>query len=194
MVVTLDGEELCCGPGGVMDPLSVFAGAGITQGVRFLYEQAGEFLSAWRARRRDKDAGPPPRVLAIPAGVTVTGPRPVADPPGEDAIRVLEQLRDLVEPIQSGEIDVWSPAALAAIEQLRDVVEAALQAPVRFDGEPPRPVMVSDIRVATERVAGRVTGLRADLAKLPSGSQFSDVHVKAGQVDAGGDVAGVELA
>lgn len=176
-----------------MDPLGAFAGAAITQGVKFLYQQAGEFLSAWRARRRDKDAQPP-RVLDPPAGVTVTGPRPVADPPGEDAITVLEQLRDLVEPIQRGEISVWSPAALAAIEQLRDVVEAALQAPVRFDGEPPRPVKVSDIRVATERVAGRVTGLRADLAKLPSGSQFSDVHVKAGQVDAGGDVAGVELA
>ena len=147
-----------------MDPLSVFAGAGITQGVRFLYEQAGEFLSAWRARRRDKDAGPA-RVLAIPAGVTVTGPQPVADPPGEDAFRVLEQLRDLVEPIQSGEIDIRSPAALAAIGQLRDVVEAALQAPVWFDGEPPRPLMVCDIRVATERVA-KFLG-KAGLAPMP---------------------------
>ena len=175
-----------------MDPLSAFAGATITQGVKFLYQQAGEFLSAWRARRRDKDARPP-RALDAPAGVTVTRPRPLADPPGEDAIGVLEQLRDLVEPIQSGEIDASSPAALAVIEQLRDVVEAALQAPVRFDGEPPRPLKVSDIRVATERVAGRVAGLRADLAKLPSGSRVSDVHVKAGEVEAGGDVAGVEL-
>lgn len=175
-----------------MDPLNAFAGTAITEGVKFLYQQAGEFLSAWRRRRRNVDARPP-RVLEIPAGVTVTRPRPVADPPGDDVIRVMEALRDLAEPIQSGEIDVWSPAALAVVERLRDVVEAALQAPVRFDGEPPRPLKVSDIRVATGRVAGRVAGLRADLAKLPSGFRISDVRVKTGEVLADGRVTGVEL-
>lgn len=175
-----------------MDPLKALAGTAITEGVKFLYLQAGEFLSAWRGRRRDADARAP-RVLEVPAGVTVTGPRPMADPPGDDAIRVMEELRDLAEPIQSGEIGIWSPAALAVVEQLRDVVEAALQAPIRFNGEPLRPLTVADIRVTTERVAGRVTVLRADLAKLPRGSRISGVHLKTGDVLPGGDVNVVDL-
>ncbi len=172
-----------------MDP-GTFAAAALMEGVKFLYQQAGEFLTAWRARRRDKDAAPP-RALDAPNGVTVTRARPLADPPSEETIDVLEQLKALVEPIQSGKIDAASPAARATIEQLRDVVEAALQAPVRLAGEPPRPLKISDIHVVTERVTGRVAGLRADLAKLPGGSEISGVGVEASDVQ--GDVFGVDL-
>ena len=173
-----------------MDPLSAFAGAAITQGVKFLYQQAGEFLSAWGARRRDKDAQPP-RVIDIPSGVTVTGPRPLADPPSEEAVQLLGQLKALVEPIQSGQIDPGAPAARVAIEQLRDVVEAALRAPVQFAGEPPRPLKILDINVVVYRVTGSVAGLRADLAKLPGGSRISGVSVEASDIQ--GDVTGVDL-
>ena len=175
-----------------MDPLSTLAVAAITEGVKFLYGQAGEFLSAWRRRRQDKDA-PPPRALDAPEGVTVTRPRPLPDPPSEQTVKLLEELRQLAEPIQNGKIDATTPAAWATIEQLRDVIEAALQAPVRLAGEPPRPLRVSDINVVTQRVASRVTGLRADLAKLPGGSEISGVHVQTGDVEAGGEVTGVDL-
>jgi hypothetical protein len=173
-----------------MDPLSTLTAAALTQGVQFLFQQAGEFLSAWRARSRHKGA-PPPRALDAPEGVTVTRPQPMADPPSEETEQLLEQLRALAEPIQCGDIDPASPAARATIEQLRDVVEAALQAPVRLPGEPPRPLKVSDIHVVTERVKGRVAGLRADLAKLPGGSEISGVDVEARDVQ--GDVTGVHL-
>jgi hypothetical protein len=191
-VVILEHYEWLRELGVSMDPLSTFAAAALTQGVQFLYQQAAEFLSAWRARRHDKGA-PPPRALDAPEGVTVTRPRPLADPPSEEAIRVLEQLAALVEPIQSGKIDPTSPAARAAVEQLRDVVEAALRAPVQLAGEPQRPVTIADINVVTERVAGRVAGLRGNLAKLPGGSQITGVHVTTGEVEAGGDVAGVDV-
>ncbi|HEX9035178.1 MAG TPA: hypothetical protein VF834_25330 [Streptosporangiaceae bacterium] len=170
--------------------MSAFEGAALTQGVQFLFQQASEFLSAWRARRRDKDA-PPPRALDAPEGVIVTRPQPLADPPSEETAKLLEQLMALTQPIQSGKIDPASPAARAAIEDLRDVVEAALQAPVRLPGEPPRPLRISDIYVVAERVRGRVAGLRADLAKLPDGSEISGVAVEAGDVE--GDVTGVHL-
>jgi hypothetical protein len=173
-----------------MDPLSTLATAALTQGVQFLFEQAGEILSAWRARRHDKTA-PPPRIVDTPEGITVTRPRPLADAPNEETEKVLEQLRTLAEPIQSGKIDPKSPAAIAIIEQLRDVVEASLQAPVRLPGEPPRPLKISDIQVVAGRVKGRVAGLRADLAKLPGGSEISGVGVDAR--DVGGDVTGVDL-
>ena len=175
-----------------MDPLSALAVGAITEGVKFLYGQAGEFLSAWRRRRQDK-AAPPPRALDVPDGVAVTRPRPLADPPSEQTVKLLEELRQLAEPIQSGKIDATTPAARATIQQLRDVIEAVLQTPVRLAGEPPRPVKVSDVNVVTQRVASRVTGLRADLAKLPGGSEISGVHVQAGDVEAGGEVTGVDL-
>ena len=159
-----------------MDPLGTLAAGAITLSGKFLYQQGGEFLSAWRARRHDKDA-PRPQALDAPEGVTVTRPRPLADPPSDETVMLLEQLQDLVEPIQSGKIDAATPAARATVEQLRDVIEAALQAPVRLAGEPPRALKISDINVVTQQVAGRVTGLRADLAKLPGGSQITGVHV-----------------
>jgi hypothetical protein len=176
--------------GGSMDPFSTFAGAAITQGVRFLYQQAGEFLSAWRARRRGKGA-PPPMALNAPVGVTVSRSHPPADPPSEEIVKAQEELRGLVEPIQSGKVDVAAPAARAAIEQLRDMVETALQAPVRFAGEP-RPLTIADVSVVTER-AGRVVGLRADLAKLPGRSEIYGLHVKTGAAAAVGAVTGVNL-
>lgn len=175
-----------------MDPLSTLAAAAITEGVKFLYRQAGEFLSAWRGRRQDKDA-PPPRVLDALDGVTVTRARPLSDPPSEQTVKLLEELQQLVEPIQSGKIDATTPAARATIEQLRDVIEAVLQTPVRLAGEPPRPVKVSDVNVVTQQVASRVTGLRADLTKLPGGSEIYGVHVQTGDVQAGGEVTGVDL-
>jgi hypothetical protein len=175
-----------------MDPLSTLAVAAITEGVKFLYGQAGEFLSAWRRRRQDKDA-PPPRALDAPSGVTVIRPRPLADPPSEQTVKLLKELQQLAEPIQSGKIDATAPAARATIQQLRDVIEAVLQTPVRLAGEPPRPLKVSDINVVTQQVAGRVTGLRADLAKLPGGSEISGVHVQTDDMQAGGEVAGVDL-
>jgi hypothetical protein len=68
-----------------------------------------------------------------------------------------------------------------------------LQTPVRLAGEPPRPLKVSDIDVVTQQVAGRVTGLRADLAKLPGGSEIYGVRLETGDVNAGGEVTAVDL-
>ena len=175
-----------------MDPLSALTLAAITAGVGFLYQQAGEFLSAWRKRRQDKNA-PPPRTLDAPDGVTLTRPRPLADAPSEQTEKLLEELQQLIKPILGGRIDATTPAARTAIEQLREVVEAALQTPVRLPGESPRPLKVSDINVVTHQVAGRVAGLRADLAKLPGGAEIYGVHVQTGNVEPGGEVTGVDL-
>ena len=123
----------------------------------------------------------------------MTRPRPLADPPSEQTVKLLEELQQLVEPIQNGKIDATTPAARAAVGQLREIIEALLQTPVQLAGEPPRPLKVSDINVVTQQVAGRVTGLRADLAKLPGGSEIYGVHVQTGDVEAGGEVTGVEF-
>jgi hypothetical protein len=181
-------EDFMARWGASMDPLGTCESAVLTQGVQFLFQQAGELLSRWRARRHDKEAQAPQDTAAR---VIIDGPQPVDDSPGKETEILLEELISLVRPIQSGKIDPQLPSAIAAIEQLRDVVEAALQTPIRFPGEPLRPVKVSNIHVVAERVKGQVAGLRADLGKMPGGSELAGVRVEASDVE--DDVTGVEL-
>ncbi len=148
-----------------MDPiLAGVASVALIEGVKFLYQQAGEILSSWRARRRDASAAPP-RALPPPPGVTVGPATPVAEAPDNEALETLQELKDLAEPIKDGDIDVTDPAARQAIGDLRAVVEAALRAPVRFAGEPERPSRVSDVKVVIKDVGGRVTGVRGSWPK-----------------------------
>jgi hypothetical protein len=100
---------------------------------------------------------------------------------------MLQEWKDLAEPIKDGAIDITDPAARQAIADLRAIVEAALQAPIRFAGEPVRPSSISDIKVVTKDVAGDVAGVRAKLADIRR------VTVRAGDVKKGGKVTGVDL-
>jgi len=163
----------------------------LSEGVKFLYQQAGEILFAWRARRRDRDA-PIPRVLPAPTSLTVVKARPLPDPSNNEVVDALQELKDLLEPIRAGVIDIDSATAREVIERSREVIEAVLRTPVTFAGESPRPLRVSDVAVVVERVSGRVTGLRADLAKLPR-AEVSGVRVQTANVEAEGDVRGVDL-
>jgi hypothetical protein len=108
-------------------------------------------------------------------------------------IQALEDLRNLAAPLIDGRINIDTPAARATIAELRELIEASLQTPVRLAGEPARPMKVSDIHVTTDRVRGRVSGLRADLAKLPGGAEFTGIHLKTADVDPGGEVTGIDL-
>jgi hypothetical protein len=168
------------------------AATALTEGVKFLYQQAGEVLSSWRQRRRNPDA-PPPRVVEAPDAVTVPDPRPLPEPVNEEMLETLQELKDLAEAIKDGAVDPGSPEARLTVASLRDLLEVALRSPITFEGEAPRTVDVTNVEVTVDRVRGRVTGLRADLAKLQGGASFRDVTVRAGDVEAEGDVAGVDL-
>src|SRR5262249_1231735 len=102
-------------------------------------------------------------------------------------------LKDLVEPIKDGEVPVDSTAARQSIASLRELLEAVLRAPIRFAGEPPRPLTIDEVHVVTQRVSGRVTGLRADLSKLSQGAEVGPIRVETGDVEPGGEVTGAEL-
>jgi hypothetical protein len=162
----------------------------LQEGVRFLYQQAAEILASWRARRRDPDA-PSARLLPSPEGVMVGAARP-ADVPSQLAIDALQEVKDLVEPLTGADAPLGDAAARQAIAALRELVEAALGTSITFAGEEPRPLSVSGVGVAAARIEGRVTGLRANLAKL-QGAEISDVRVDAGDVASGGEVTGVDL-
>ena len=175
-----------------MDPLTGVATAALVEGVKFLYQQAAEVLSGWRARRRDRQA-PPPTVVEPPVAVRVGSLRPLPDPASPEMADILQELKDLVEPIKDGEVDPEAIAARQAVARLRELLEVIVGSPITFAGEPPRTVDVSDVDVVVHRVAGQVTGVRADLAKLQGLATISKVEVHGGDVDSGGAVTGVDL-
>lgn len=161
------------------------ASTALLEGVKFLYQQAGEVLSSWRARRRNAESSPP-RILDAPSSVVVGQAQPHPDAPSPETLETLQELKDLVEPIKDGKIPVDDAAARAAIADLRELLEAALRAPITFAGEQPRQAKISNIEVVTRDVEGRVTGVRARLADV------RHVRVETGDVKRGGEVTGVE--
>ena len=175
-----------------MDPLTGVENAAFVEGVKFLYQQAAEILSAWRARRRDRQA-PPPKVVEPPGAVRVEHPQPLPDPASPEMADTLQELKDLVEPVKDGDIDVEAIAARQAVARLRELLEVIVGSPITFAGEPPRTVDVSDIDVVVQRVMGQVVGVRADLARLQGPTSISKVRVHGGDVDSGGRVTGVDL-
>lgn len=176
-----------------MDPLLTgVASATLVEGVKFLYQQAGEILRGWRERRRNRDA-PAPASLEPPPVVHLERAAPLADPPDTELVDTLQELRDLVEPIKDGEVDPDAAAARAAVANLRDLLEVILRSPIAFAGEQPRSVEVSDIDVVVQRVRGQVRGVRMDLERLQGPASIRRVGVEVGDVEAGGEVTGVDL-
>jgi hypothetical protein len=175
-----------------MDPLTGVETVALVEGVKFLYQQAGEVLSAWRARRRDRRA-PPPKVVEPPGAIRVERPRPLPDPASPEMADTLQEFKDLVEAIKDGEVDPEALAARQAVARLRELLEVVVGSPITFVGEPPRTVSVSDVDVVVQRVAGEVVGVRADLAKLQGSASIDTVRIHGGDVDSGGAVTGVDL-
>ena len=175
-----------------MDPLTGVENTALVEGVKFLYQQAAEVLSAWRARRRDREA-PPPKVIEPPAAVRIERPQPLPDPTSPEMAETLQELKDVVEPIKDGEVDPEAIAAREAVARLRELLEVIVASPITFAGEPPRVVDVSDVEVVVQRVTGQVRGVYADLVKLPGPASIRAVRVHGGDVDSGGEVTGVDL-
>ena len=172
-----------------MDPLTGVAAAALTaEGVRFLYQQAAEFLTAWRGRRRGAD-GAAPRALPAPAGVTVGPASPLADPPDDAVEDTLAELRDMLEDIVAGRMSMNDQAALTVIGDTRALLEALLRAPITLAGETGRPATIAGVKVIAQDVEGRVTGVRANFENV---REVRDVHVQADKVHKDAEVTGVD--
>jgi hypothetical protein len=175
-----------------MDPLAGVENAALVEGVQFLYQQAAEILTAWRARRRDRQA-PPPKAIEPPVVVSVERPQPLPDPASPEMADALQEIKDLVEPIKDGEVGLEAIQFRQAVARLRDMLEVIVASPIRFTGEPLRTVDVSDVDVVVRRVAGQVRGVHADLGRLQGPAAIRAVRVHGGDVDSGGTVTGVDL-
>ena len=175
--------------------LASVANLALTEGVKFLYAQAGELLKWWRQRRDaahdDAAKEQPVRVEPPPA---IQGKAFEARPSVVAVERLEKDLRalraDLLEYVDGTEVaDVSDPAYLARVDALRRALEVIYQHRLTFVGEvrPPSEPSI-DVDMAAESVAGYITAVRSH--QMAGGS--IDARMRVGRVEPGGSVVGVE--
>jgi hypothetical protein len=173
---------------GVMSDLSLamLGVTALTEGIKFLYEQAGELLK----RRRERTSQ---------TSTETTTPSCVAEPDtlsGADLALVdrfeadLRALRADLHEYASG-LDPVDPAderLVRTVDALRRVVSTIHGTPVVFVGEPRDAAVVVRGSADAEEVAGYVAAVRADRAVgIIEGS------TRVGRVARGGQAVGVDL-
>lgn len=166
--------------------LASLGAAALTEGIKFLYAQAGELLKRRRDRTPSDTAGAQstPEIVAQPALL------PAADL--ELLVRFESELRALrtdLSEYDSG-VDVVDPsdeALLLRVDALRRVLESIYGTRLVLRGEPPEPAAIV-ARVDADDVAGYVAAVRAN-------GPVGDIHAytRVRQVRAGGQVVGVDL-
>lgn len=177
------------------DPLSAAAlGAiAITQGIKFLYEQAGEVLKRWRERRDPGTVTAGSAALRTPEGLLAGTVDPVE--PRDDvtqslrhelseARKALADYADGIEVPQPGDQHV-----VAQADALRRLLEAAYGQRITFRGEDrplSGPLVTGEIDV--RQVLGDAAAVRAK--KITSGNVRGVVHSE--RVEEGARLTGVE--
>lgn len=177
-----------------MEPISlaVVGTAVLTEGIKFLYAQAGEAIKSWRARK-EGEAAPVP----VAAGAPLEGELEpaVLDAAAmerlEDEIRALRaSLAPYVDDVAPEPVDDGNQDLIGVVDGLRRSLEAVLGQRIRFRGEPGEPsgpLVTGEVDV--DNVAGYVAGVRA---RSIQGGQIR-ASVRAKKVEAGGQAVAVDL-
>jgi hypothetical protein len=177
-----------------MEPITL-AGVGsvaITEGIKFLYGQAGELLKRWKNRDKEPDAEPPRLAPAPPDLLEGTVQPTLAKL--EVVGRFEDELRELwqaLAPYAAGieDVDENDAEVVAATDALRRILEAVFAQRITFKGEqrePSGPVVVGEVNI--DEIAGDVAGVRA---RLISSGRIAG-HVTARTAEKGSRVSGVE--
>lgn len=167
--------------------LATIGAAALTEGIKFLYEQAGELLRRRRERARMEPVQSTPPTVAEPAVL------PAADLARLEALET--QLRALRTDLHgyASEVDPIDPSdqwLVHRVDALRRVLEVIYRSPLVFEGEP----VGAEVRgrVDVDEVAGYVAAVRADgTATDQVGGIEGTARVR--RVESGGQVIGVEL-
>jgi len=177
--------------------LALLGGAVLTEGVRFLFDQASALVRAARQRRSDpkESIGTADVVaLAIPANEVLDGPvAPTVDGPLLDREnRRLIALAGALAPYASGdaEIDPEDGDLLVTISDVRALLEALYGQRLTLRGEPREPSGTQvDVHQVLGSVRGSAVGVEADSVR----DATVRVQQSATSVEAGGSVTGVKL-
>jgi hypothetical protein len=191
------------------DPVTLAAVGAIalTEGIKFLYGQAGEALKHWQERKKARAAAAAEAGATVEAAAAVE-PVQVALPAAAfegqlkdprlhlEAVERLEQdLRDLRAAVADyaqgiDEVDPKDEHLLTKVDALRQAMEAVYGQRIAFKGEPGPPsghAVVGEARVG--EVLGYVAGLRA--RRIIGGSVVG--RVQADRVGPGGEAVGLEV-
>lgn len=178
------------------DPFSPAAWGGVvlTEGIKFLYQQAGEVLKRWRERRERGTASARQATLRPPDGLLEGTVAPVEPRDDQAAFleRELRETRRLLADYAEG-IEVPEPGDRVVTEQadaLRRLLEAAYGQRITFRGEqrpPSGPMVIGEIDV--KQVAGDAAAVRV---KLMSSGEVR-ASAKAERVEEGGRLSAIEI-
>jgi hypothetical protein len=181
-----------------MEPMSLAAlgGFALTEGIKFLYAQAGELIGWWRTHRDDVTLETTEPLPVVEVGAVDSQVHPaVVDRAAmarldTDIEGLRWELAPYVDDIAPRPIDGESPGLLEVVDGLRQALEAVLGQPIRLVGEA-RDTSDQVIRgqADVERVAGYVAGVRA---RGVVGGRIEG-RVKSRSVEAGGEAYGVDL-
>ena len=181
--------------------LAVVGGIVLTEGIKFLYSQAGEILKRWRDRQdvAEKEGAAQPET---------TEPIDIKLPPeafqGQlsepqihfDALKRVEgdlrEVRKSISEYAEGieKVDNQDMKLLTRVDALRQMLEAVLQERITFQGEnrpPSGPVVRGSIDA--DEVAGYAAAVRA--GRITGGR--TEAEAKAKRVEKGGEFIGVDV-
>ena len=178
--------------------LSTVGAIALTEGIKFLYKQAGEVLKWWMKRRDAKEAPAEPDETAA---VDVKLPDVFGGQLSEPKIhfKALERLggelwelrKDFSEYADEiAKVDTKDEDLLKRIDALRKMLEAVYQQRITFEGEQRSssgPLVEG--RIDVEEVAGYVAAIRAK--RISRGKVTAEVEAE--RVEEGGQVIGVEV-
>jgi hypothetical protein len=179
------------------DPLTLSAVGAVvlTEGIKFLYGQAGELLKR-RRERKEKGAAAVPEQVAIPPTTALNGQlgSPAVDDEYLDKVEgELRELKATLNDYADGtEIaDPGNHDLLVRVDELRQLIEAIYGQRITFDGEarPPSgtPVVIGNLKANIVR--GKAGAVNID--KMNSGNVTGTADV--GEVEKEGQVNGVKI-
>jgi hypothetical protein len=184
----------------VMEPFSLAALSAVTltEGVKFLYGQAGEILKRRRERKKAEEEGrpvPAPEPVEIPDQGILEGELAPAIVDLETVERLEEDLKVLSQRLGNyaggiEEVDPGDQELLQTFDALRRVLEAIYQQRITFKGEdrPPSGPLVEG-RVDVGDVAGYAAAVRSDV--IESGRVQGTLTAK--EVKPGGEAVAVDV-
>jgi hypothetical protein len=189
-------------------PLSTVETTALSEGIKFLYNQAAEVLRSWRERRSEAADSEPGNRLASVDAASDGGPPPELPEAfvPSTAIGGLDEqaLAELADEVQAlcrelqghadgvVRIDAKDPNLLGLVDALRRCLEAIWRRPLEFAGEQRSPAAqqaVVEGRVNVREVAGYAAAVRA--ARLAEGTVRGQAY--ADRVWPGGQLLGVDL-
>jgi hypothetical protein len=172
--------------------LTLVGTAVLTEGVKFLFAQAGEAIKWWRERKDDAEAEPVP----VPANAPLDGrlePAVIDRAAMERLEGKIGELRAALAPyadaLTPAPVDPQNPDLIAVVEALRRSLEAVLGQRIRFKGEPgdpSGPLVTGEVDV--DQVFSYVAGVSA--RSIQGGQVRGTVRVKT--AEPGSRVVGVD--